>query len=51
MIVYAFSFAFPYLLVLALVLAAAARFGVDRRGGRQRLALCAASLLIVLLPP
>ncbi len=50
MIVYTLSFVFPYLLVLALVLAAAARLGVDRRGGRQRLALCAVSLLILLIP-
>lgn len=50
MIVYAFSLVFPYLLVLALVLAAAARFGVDCRGGKQRMALCAASLVIILIP-
>ncbi|GAF94111.1 unnamed protein product, partial [marine sediment metagenome] len=51
MIAYAFSFVFPYLLVLAVALAAAARLGVDLRSARRRIALSAASLVIVLVPP
>lgn len=56
MIVYIFSFVLPYLLVLWLLSSAwsavsGRRLWADLAGRRQRLALCAVSLVIVLVPP